>query len=212
MLKFYLQLFVPLSILVPISMGGWFYRQLPNAMRWIWYYLLVTGVFNLTAILLSRFHLNNMPVFHVHSVAEFTCCTLFFSNALNKPHLTVFIRILIIAFAVMSILNVLLRQDIYSFNSLPHSTEAIVLILLCFVLMYHLLIPKSGDLLMNKPLLFICLGLFFYFCGSLFLFLFRDYLLTHPFEERFCWALHATLVLLMYILFSFAFYQPQKTT
>ncbi len=210
MTQLFVQFITPLSVLLPILMGLYYYRSFPEGLRIIVYYLILSFIFNATAVILSRSHLNNMPLLHVFTVVEFACCILFFKHALADTGFPKFAYILIGAFTVLSILNSCFLQPINSFNSYSRSLEAFLLIILSLVFLYKSLGAKIEIAEKSFAFLWICLGFFFYFSGSLFLFLFPEFSHAEPWVYYLGWIVHASLVFLMYIIISIAFYLSPK--
>ncbi len=210
MTKLFLQVAIPLSVLAPILIGTFYYRRFFTGMRIVLYYLAIAFAFNLFAALLSRQHINNMPLLHLYTVVEFACCALFFRNALEGTRISKFIPFLIGAFTLLSILNTCFLQDIFSFNSYSRSLEAVLLILLCLFFFYKLLGAKVDAARRSVPYLWAGMGFFFYFSGSLFLFLFPEFEHAEFSIYQLAWLIHALLVLLMYTFFSIAFYLTRR--
>lgn len=207
MINLYLDRIIPWSVMLPITVGFIYYPKLGSGSRLILVYTLVAALFNLSAVALAhRFH-NNMPVFHLYAVFEFILCTLFFRQVLMGTKMARYIPHLIIGFILFSILNSLFLQNIYSFNSYPRSLSAFVSILFCLVFMYRSLDPRMMKADHSRSTLLISLGLFLYFSGSLLLFIFGQILNHSRTAAELGWGIHASLILLMYVLFSFAFYK-----
>lgn len=207
MFIFFLDHIMPWSALLPIGCGLLFYARLPVGVRYILLYICIATVLNPLADYVAGKYHNNMPVFHLYAVFEFTCCALFFRSAFTGTWLARFLPVIIFLFAVLSALNAFYVQDIFSFNSYPRTFAAVIIIVLCLVHMYRVLggkIKATGD-----SSLTITLGLLLYFSGSLFLFMFSRHLLASRPAVELGWSLHATLVLTMYLFFAVAFYQSR---
>lgn len=209
MLLFFLDHIMPWAVLVPLACGWLFYRQLPAGVRYILLYTCTAAVFNLLADYLTERYNNNMPVFHLYAVLEFTCCTLFFRTVFAGTRLARFLPAVIFLFIALSAYNALFVQDIFSFNSYPRTIASVTIIVLCLLHMYRTLGRREEEA-GGRPSLTISLGLLLYFSGSLFLFLFSHYLLESRLAVELGWSIHATLVLAMYLFFAVAFYQSRR--
>lgn len=165
---------------------------------------------NLLADYFSAHYNNNMPVFHLYAVLEFTCCTLFFRSVFDGTRMARFLPAVVVLFIMLSALNAVFVQDIFSFNSYPRTIASVTIILLCLLHMYRTLGRKASET-GSRSALTISLGLLLYFSGSLFLFLFSHYLLVKQSAMELGWSMHATLLLTMYVFFAVGFYQSRRT-
>ena len=208
MFHFFLDHIMPWSVLVPIICGLLFYPKLGKEEKYILLYTCMGAVFNLLADYFAGKYRNNMPVFHLYAVLEFTLCALFFRSVFSGTRLARFFPAAIISFVVFSALNVFFMQDIFSFNSYPRTIAAVTIIVLCLVHMYRML-GRKQDKAEGKSSLTISVGLLLYFSGSLFLFMFSRYLLASRPAVELGWSVHAALVLTMYLFFAAAFYQSR---
>ncbi|HYC29801.1 MAG TPA: hypothetical protein VEB42_13305, partial [Chitinophagaceae bacterium] len=68
----------------------------------------------------------------------------------------------------------------------------------------------NADAKYPETVLWINAGLLLYFSGSFLLFLFFEVLANNRSANNLAWVLHATLVLLMYILFAIGFIRAKK--
>lgn len=206
MTRLIVQVIVPLSVLLPIIAGIYYYSRISAGVRMVLLYLAIAALFNFTAILFSRQHINNMPLLHIYTAVEFACCALFFRHAFKGSRLYRYILPLIAGFTLFCILNAIFFQNIFSLNSYSRSIEAAILIVFCLFLFYKLLRVTTGTTKDAVAFQWIGLGFFFYFSGSLFLFLFPAFNHADPAVYRLGWIVHSSLVLLMYVLFSVAFH------
>jgi len=210
MFNIYLHQFIPWTVLIPISVGIFFYAKLTGGIRYILFYTCTAALCNVLAYYLMARYSNNMPMFHVYAVIEFTLCALFFRKALEGTRLARYLPAVIFSFAVLSILNSIYIQDIFSFNSYSRSLEAVIIIIFCLFYMYRMLGSKKRSKEENAFLM-ISVGLFLYFSGSLFLFMFSRYLLVNQAAIELGWGTHAFLVFAMNVFFAIAFYQSRRT-
>lgn len=208
--KTFSSIIVPLFILVPIIAGLIRYRTLPFHFKIILFYLLMTAVINTAATIIGRvFHANNMPLFHLYTLAEGLLLIWFYRHLFTEDRKKVYI-ILQIAFAIFCIMNVLFLQSIYSYSSYTRYTESIICILLA--LKYFAQIALADAKPLKLPAFYFNTGIFLYFSGSFILFIFSNVILQRlPASTMLIfWTGHSSLVLIMYILFSIGFIKCKK--
>jgi len=209
MFLFFLDKIMPWAVLLPIVFGLFYYPRLEVSGKYILLYTCIGAVFNLLADYFTGRYGNNMPVFHIYAVLEFTVCVLFFRSVFSGSRLTRFFPWVIFSFVILSTFNIFFIQNIFSFNSYPRTIAAVTIIVLCLWHMYRMLGRKPDSATGNSSLT-ICVGLLLYFSGSLFLFMFGRYLQESRLAVEFGWSVHALLVLTMYLFFTVAFYQSRN--
>jgi hypothetical protein len=210
--KIFMAVIVPLSILLPISIGLMNYRQLSVSAKLIHWYLIVSALFTGASLLLSKYHQNSMPVSHLFTVVELAIIVLFYKKLMDVGKKSNMYYHVIVVFAVICILNALFFQSIYTYNSYTKSVEAIICIL--FAMKYFAVIASdtSSAKIMAKPDFYFNAGFFLYFSGAFMLFVFSNFIVTNLSVSGFytIWTIHAALVLLMYLIFSAGFLLCKK--
>jgi hypothetical protein len=197
-LKLFIGFAVPLFVLCPLIVGLKGYKKFDTTSKLVIYYLIVAALANLVAVSLALNHNNNMPIFHVFTVLEFILLSLFFqrltSHRLTKKILT----FCIISFSVFSIINIIYIEPITTYNSLTRSVESILLIVFSLFSFYKGLEADQAVRKKIKHLLWIHIGLICYFSGSLFLFIFSEWIAKDVGVYRVGWIIHAILVTFLY--------------
>jgi len=202
----YLSVIVPASILLPIIAGVWRYRQLPGSARLILAYLVVAGIVDVAATLLADRRINNMPLLHMYTVVEFIMILTFYYHLLTGK-IKIAIRWMMPLFLLLCIVYALFIGTIYKYNVLPRSLEGFIIGGLAMIFFFRQL---NVNIQYPETVLWINAGLLLYFSGSFLLFLFSEVLINNRAVSRLAWVLHATLVLLMYILFAIGFIRAKK--
>ena len=201
----YLGVIVPASTLIPITIGIIKYRRLVRRQRALLLYLCMAVTVNAIATIYS--HHNNLPLLHVYTMLEFILLVryyvLVFSGRKTVPYLVA----AAIIFPVFCVVNFLFIQSIYTYNSYTRPVEAIFLVL-CSLLYFAA--PETGEEpWADVPDNWVNAGILLYFSGALAQFSFSNVLeATAPHSViMLILVLHATLVLIMYILFTISFYK-----
>lgn len=199
---------VPLAILLPIVVAVWRLRQLNAVARIILTYLLTSCVVSLAASAMIWNRMVNLPVSHIYTVVEFFFFTFFYRSLLQGKKT---ITVIQVCFLIACVLNTIFVQDLYQFNSYTRSLEALVIMLLSVNYFALLFTDISIDKPLQNPAFWFNTGIFLYFSGAFMLFIFSNYMLK---ESRasftVVWNMHATLVLLMYLLFTLGFLKCKK--
>lgn len=201
----YMRVVAPSFILLPILIAVINYYKITKAIRVLFYYLLVTACISAGSTILAAKRINNAPLIHIDTIIESLFLLRFFGLLfVNKP-LNRYIRILTIVFPVFCCINFIFFQSIYSFNTYTHALEAMLFI--TFSMLYW--IYRDDDVSWSSVSTnWIVSGLLLYFSSGFFLFVFGNFLLTNEFT----WNIHATLILIMYLLFATGFYINAKTS
>lgn len=202
----YLSIIVPASILIPFIAGVWRYRQLPGSARLVLAYLAVAGIVDVAASFMADRRINNMPLLHVYTVFEFIIILVFYYQLLTgkiKPA----IKLLMALYVLLCIAYALFIGSIYQYNLLPRSLEGFIIGGLAMIFFFRQL---NAETRYPETVLWINAGLLLYFSGSFLLFLFFEVLIHNRAANNLAWVLHATLVLLMYILFAIGFLRAKK--
>lgn len=209
----YTGIIVPVSILIPIGVAASKRKYADRALKIIWYYLLLDSVVNVLAVVLANHEINNLPVLHVFTIFEFVLMSYFYLSVLKEETAGRIIKYLLILFPVFCILNFLFFQSIYQFNTYARPVEALI-IMGCSLAYFGQSNDAETRWLLN-PINWINTGILLYFSGALFIFSFSN-LTVNELSEKYhainilMWNIHATLLLIMYLLIAFGFSKCRK--
>lgn len=212
----YMGLIVPLSVLVPISFAVFKYKQTDRVLSIIFYYLLLDGLVNLLAVGFAETGINNLPLLHVFTILEFLMLSVFYIGVLKEKLIRTIIKVLMVLFPIICILNFTFFQSIFRFNTYTRPLE--VLLIMAYSLAYFAQIneAESDRKWSSNPLNYVNTGVLLYFSGALFVYSFSNLTTAYTSPKYkllnlFIWNIHATLLLCMYLLFSWGFYICRKT-
>jgi len=208
MITTYMGVVVPSAILIPVSVGAQRYNKL-KASRFLFLYLLIGGIINLWAIILARKGVNNLPLLHAYTVLEFLVVTLFYKKILANKLISQVLTTLLFLFPAWAILNWLFFQNMHTYNSYARSPEAILIMGMSIAYLIKEDHP-DGISWTGNPFNWMNAGLMLYFSGSLFLFTFSNFIIPNRVVNAYIWNFHATLVLIMYLLFTAGFIKCRK--
>ncbi|MBK0379162.1 hypothetical protein [Mucilaginibacter segetis] len=200
--SFYLGYFVPASTLIPIVAGLLYYKKINTPLRTLLVYLIASFIINVAGIILADHHINNLPLLHFYTIIEIVAIMLYYLKAFGPGKIHKWIKGIMILFPLLCIVNFCFFQSIYEFNTYTRPLEALIIILItgCYFTIQHdlknsALITRSGRL--------VAAGFMIYFCSSLFQFIFSNIVSQKASGDikLFIWDIHATFVLIMYLLF-----------
>lgn len=209
----YTGIIVPVSVLIPIGMAASKRKYAGRPLEIIWYYLLLDCIVNVLAVVLANHKINNLPVLHVFTILEFVLMSYFYLSILKEEAAGRIIKYLLILFPVFCIVNFLFFQSIYQFNTYARPVEA--LIIMGCSLAYFAQSNDAETRWSLNPINWINTGVLLYFSGALFIFSFSN-LTVNELSEKYhainilMWNIHATLLLIMYLLIAFGFSKCRK--
>ena len=203
----YMGVIVPASVIVPIVFAIAKYRHINKPLTTIFWYLLFAGVVNACAAFMAFRRINNLPLLHVYTIVEFVFLGLFFYQFIKRPVVRKLILAGILLFPVYGFINFTFVQNLHVFNSYTRPVEAVLLITCSVVYFYNRTLDNQDHAWHTQPETWIVTGILIYFSSSLVQFSFSNVVSSLAGRETklFIWAIHATLVLIMYLSFAVGF-------
>ena len=210
--KLYVGILVPISIIVPISLSIFKFRKFPKELKIITYYLFFNAFSNFITSSLSNNGISTMPFAHLYTIVEFGFICYFYKELYFSDNNIVSraIPAIFFAFLAICILNVLFLQDLHHFNSYTKPIEGIIVV--GFAIRYLLQLVNDFDKKINKNIELIYINSVFllYFSGTFVLFTIFNIFFTHRQIAFAILDVHATLLLLMYVLFTIALWKFKR--
>ncbi|MBS4063908.1 MAG: hypothetical protein KGZ74_05080 [Chitinophagaceae bacterium] len=200
-----------MTVTVPLIIALLKYKQLGAEYLLLFYYLLVSFFTNAAAITLAESGVNNLPLLHLFTLVEGVLLLFFYQKNLTHVLNKYLFLLLAALFVVFCLINSLFIQALYTFNTYSRSAEAVLIIFLALTCFYTSLGENNRENWNKQPLILINIGLLLYFSSSLLLFLFSQVLLANQEINIIVWVIHATIVMIMYFFFAWAFLQYKKT-
>jgi hypothetical protein len=201
-------------LLVALYAGRYFY-QLGKELRIFSGFLFLSVFIQIPSLILYLLKINNMPLLHIYTMAGGYLIIHFYQELL-KEYLTVTILKWVARLFVLFILfDSLFLENIFTFNPIGLSVEAVIIVILALST-FNLLLREKTEF-QNKELRrsfnWINSGFFIYFCSNLLLHYFGDYLMHSPVSNtifRNVWMLHSLFSITMYICFFTALWKSPK--
>ncbi|RKR83717.1 hypothetical protein BDD43_3931 [Mucilaginibacter gracilis] len=203
----YTTIIIPATSLLPILIG---YKKkvfISKYLAIIFAYLIFAGIMIFPERILGSHHINNLPLLHFYTIVEFLFIARYFQKIFQTKLINQVATLISIVFTILSILNFIYIQDIYQYNSYPRPIAAIIIIFFCIYHIFWQAEKQQEKAWLKQPENWITVGLLVYFCSSLFYFAFLNIIYQRPTLTLYfiLGDVHATLVLLMYVLFSKGF-------
>jgi hypothetical protein len=180
-----------------------------NASEKILLYLIgASALSDLVGITLQVQNINNMFVFHIYTVIEFTLISFFYIKVLTNTNITRFIVVLIFLFLGVAAYDFIKNLD--RLDDLSTTTESIIVMLYAILGFSSLLKNPVQSRVVAIPLFWFNTAFLIYFAGNLFLFIFSNYLQSH-FKGRFdaLWGIHSVMSIILYLLISTGFWKTK---
>lgn len=200
----FIGIIVPFSILIPIIFGLVNYKTAKVNSRILFYYLIISGIINILAIVVRRYHVSNLPLLHIYTLVEAVFLLSYLKSIFKEPLIKKALLTLIVLFPIICILNFTFLQSIYTFNTYTRPLEAILITFFCLLYIY-----KSGftDNWISKPRNWFNMGMLIYFPTAFVIFISSNYLIVNNNKSmtNLVWDIHAALVLLMYLFWARGF-------
>ncbi len=195
--------FIPLLILLVYNL--WVYKKLVIELKAISWFVFFSGFIELVSRLLWINSRNNMPLLHLYVAGGGFLLAVFYQKVLDGFISKKIIAAITAIFLIITIVNSLFIQGIYTFNSYGLTVEAIIVIILSLSTYRVMLndIVKQDRMKLTKSLNWINSGLFIYYSSSLLIFYFGG-VINHFFSREaslYSAVLHSFFAAIMYLCF-----------
>lgn len=208
---FYMTVVVPATVLIPLVMALLYYRHLRTAEKIMAFFLLVTGIFNAIGSWMAWHSQSNLFLLPVYTCIEFLFICFFFREILTESRLKKWLPFIAVILLAATIANSVFLQHTNKFNTYARSVSAILTIAFCLYY-YKSNLAKTGSIpWKNEPVFWFVTGFLVYFSSSLFLFILSNFTLVmkRPLALT-LWNFHATMALIMYLLFTAGFWYAKR--
>lgn len=205
------------SILIPIGVGLWRHSYLETEVKWLLYMLIPVAVNQLVSFFWMYYVAdNNIPFFHLYIFIELMFLGRIFYLYLKRTRIKLIIPILVSAFSVFYIIHVLLSPSVLMNYANATNMRAIEGVIVLFMVgLYFFNVYKKQEVLhLQKTAGFwIGGGLLLYFLSNVLLFAFSELVFSQDsLVFKSLWAVHAVLLILLYLNFTIAFLCKKTVT
>jgi len=179
------------SVLIPAIFAIFFFKRLNNIQRWIAFLVLVTFIGEFCNYALTFFEIINLPAFHLFTVLQFSVIVLIQGKGIHRFFSQKQLIGVIAFFVLFAIVDAFILNGIYSFNSYSRPLASFIVLFFALCFFYITISELTIKRLDKEPLFWLNLGVFIYFSGSLFIFLFSNYFKSSNQALFTLWGIHA---------------------
>jgi hypothetical protein len=204
-----------IPILSTAALAAVHFNRLDERFKRFCWFLFFSGIVQGISLLLWFFKKNNMPLLHVYVPVGMWLLAWFYNGLIQA---FVNRRIIIIGaavFVVLSVINSLYLQSVWTFNSHALTAQAIlVMVLSIFTYMVHMNLPSENNGKDIRNLNLINSGLFIYYASTLLLFYFGNTIMKvySVSISAYTWIFHSFFSVVMYIFFFISLWKQAKTS
>lgn len=209
-LFFYMAIVVPSAVLVPLTVTAIRYKRLSPPIRLIGLYVLLSAITNVVANYMAVHRMNNLNVINVYNILETLVFTEFYVRIFGKGSIIRYLRITQVAFLLLAFADMLWLQKTGLYNTYTKSVEAIIIMAYAIYYFAQELEQVGTKQRSSKAVTYINGGLLLYFSGSLILFILTGLLRGTRAYHDLNWAVHATLLLALYLLIAVVIWMYEK--
>lgn len=166
---------VILSVSCLVVLYDW--RNQFSVIRYFSFFIFLNLITEIVAKIFQYYGENNLPLLHLYTFGEFVLISLFYFYLFKRKNIARrFLLLLIPVVSILIILNSIYLQSIFGFNS--YAKTMVQLIIISYSLYYFFKQPANilEEQINNRPLLLINTAILIYYSGSLFVFMFSDFL------------------------------------
>lgn len=194
--------------LLPVAAGFIRLKKLDGPARVLLLYLCINCLVSAASSLLAFYHKPNTPLFHFSVIVETLLLLYFFRKLFRAPALLKLYAVLLLAFPVFCLVNILFLQPLSVFNSYTLSVQAVLVIASCFLFWWNVPVPENSSW-QAFPLNWMVSGLMLYFSSGFLLFTFINLVVKYLTKPDFIliWNIHATLSVIMYLLLTIGYFK-----
>lgn len=201
----YMGYVAPATTLLPIITGIIYYKKLNRPLRTLTFFLIFSLLINVIGIGMAQRHQNNLPLLHFYTIFELLGVLFYYYQALAEDRIRYWIKIIMVIFPVLCVINFTFFQSLYEFNTYTRPLEAIIIIIFSFIYLNHQKDTEHENVVFTAGK-WVSIGFLIYFCSSLFQFIFSNVVSKSAPKDikSLVWIIHATFVMIMYLFFYIA--------
>src|SRR5690606_22800233 len=127
----YTGIIVPSFVILPIAAALFRIKYWKAPQRLSFFYLLLSGGFNILAKVTASNQVNNLPFLHLYTILEFCILCALFRSLFIEAGIRKLLTISMFVFPAVAIVYIFYSDAFYSYNPLPRFLEGLVLMLFC---------------------------------------------------------------------------------
>lgn len=179
-----------------IVAGAFTFKNLNKELRFLVLFLTTGLVITILSIMLGRRQINNLWLFHLHTLLEFVVFIAIYSMWIPKQKVKISLRISIVLFIIYWILAKIFIEDVSLFDNITSSLNSGLLTIVSGYFLVTLLFEEDKSLIGNYKF-WITVGVLVYYSGCLIMFALSN--------QIFAWQLHSLFSIISKLLFCWGF-------
>jgi hypothetical protein len=182
------------------------FKEFTSELKAISYFIFFSAIIQTISLVLWYYRINNMILLHLYINIGIGLLALFYINVLHDYLSKKLIITAVGLFWVASLVDLVVNDKIYKFNSFFLTIESILVIIIS-LFTFNFILNKDIRIIKQKlysSLMWINSGLFVYYSANVLLFYFGQYIMTVAFGVSAAiniWLLHSLFNTLMYTCF-----------
>jgi hypothetical protein len=197
--------------IVPVLLSVFIFKKLSPIQLRLVTLIIVLFTTELTANIVWRQQINNNPIYHVYAVVEFFLILRIFKLELTKLFTLNKFIIIFVSFLTFAIINVIVWQNIFVFNSNVTTLSSFLIVVLVLIYFYSLLQKENLAPLGRIPIFWISAGMMVYFSTNLILFFITKNETFELVNRHSIWSIHAMVSILSICFYTYALWIKPKT-
>lgn len=203
--------FVSFMMVIPIAIGfGKSIYKVSNYKSVFWL-LMISLIIEIVTLFLMKRNINTLIIFNCFTVLGFVFLFSFYSNFVDSVRKTQLNKIILLVFLLIAVIDLFFINGFKRVNTLTVSIESITLIIYSLFSFYLIMSRMLFEDLLQAPFFWINIAVLFYFSGSLFLFLFGNYLISQGNKAYMeMYKIHTFVNAIWYLFISIGFWKVKK--
>jgi hypothetical protein len=195
---------------VPLCLAAIGLKNYSRELKTLFYYLVLSAITQLVSFIFWKRSMNNFPILHVYTIAEYLLLLGFYSVILEGFISKYIFWVLAIVFPVFFILDSAFIEGIFTFNTYGRSLEALAFIFLSISWFVKIAAGDEKALQTGKAINYISSGFLIYFAGSIAMFSYSSYVEQMTITQRInVWTIHTVLAVQLYILIAIGLWKAK---
>lgn len=195
-------------LLLSCCLGLRYWKRLPRPLQTLVIYLIFNFLIEIGARLAGFIYKQNLPLLHLYTVGECLLFSWFYRQILdNNSIFKRYFNWILGAVMVLVILNTLLLQGIFEFNSYAKTLVQVLIILYALDYAFRFSEQEGPDPVLSKSLRLINAATLIYYCGSLFIFMSGQFEVQMGEAIRILWKINTVLNLVFQIMIFIALWK-----
>lgn len=201
-------------ILIVFIVGLFHYRKFSIGMRYVFYFVLLGGISEISVILYkAHIEQNTMPIGHLYFTLSITILCFYYLCVL-KGYVSKWItHSIVVGFATFAIVNPILIQSLQDYPNLLGAMGAIILVIFSILLFSRIISEAKIVKLRDDPMIWINSAVLFFYSGSFFYNILFNQIVDYSIEfAKLMTQLYAVFNIIFYGLIGIGFLKVRKQT